>query len=721
MGADCKRAQRHGGPYVHVELDRHRALSLRLEIEPVPQGREFERDALERVARRGRSREPEGEGRQRQPRGRERITACHLRWRDRLLLAEDDLEEIRPRRLVGEPQPAVHEIDGERGRCHAIQEVADITHRGAVLPPGGQHAVEIHVNPRAVPQAEGEFRPSRQKVGQVEVPERVDEGGIERDAAVGQAGGVALGHAADERERGGIDMDRRGAAAGHVDRHDRRQRRPQRAGVEDERQAGVGRLEFKRHAELQSLRGHAPLHVKRGPVTGLAGRAEELRQFVEEIVGCLESEIALRRPQAGDKIGNPAADLDDLPDRLTDERHIEPLEERWRHPFELHKERSEVVGRHNAEGGEAKLTRGGESAPFAGREGARLPVHTRTGIGVFQECERERRDVGRLVEKPGGADPDPQLGAGLSEAADAERERNRHLEAAVDRGNDSERLTRRHAKYFAESLGAARQINGGGHVEVDVDIGRTEPDAAERGVEVSQRGCARVRRAGEDPQCADIDPHCLLGREVGSEIDPKRHASGIAGRHVDLERLEPQAPVVERLLARDRRRPLAHVEREVNQLPAAGEVDIEPERAVAGLADRDRPGRREPLNGGLHHRGRDRPLDASEVRCQRLGDMAAKLVAHRQDRADRLRDAHGLFGQRTRELHRRDLLCKDLDAPQKRRRLGDGEIGCKDLARLEALQTESPLPRPLLKPRAAAPPPHTPILRQSRGHATSPW
>ena len=103
------------------------------------------------------------------------------------------------------------------------------------------------------------------------------------------------------------------------------------------------------------------------------------------------------------------------------------------------------------------------------------------------------------MEKPGGADPDPQLGAGLSEAADAERERNRHLEAAVDRGNDSERLPRRHAEHFAESLGAARQINGGGHVEVDVDIGRTEPDAAERGVEVSQRGCARVRRAGEDP------------------------------------------------------------------------------------------------------------------------------------------------------------------------------------------------------------------------------
>ena len=139
-------------------------------------------------------------------------------------------------------------------------------------------------------------------------------------------------------------MDRRGAAAGDVDRHDRRQRRPQRAGVEDERQAGVGRLEFERHPKLQSLRGHAPLHVERGPVTGLAVSAEELRQFVEEIVGRLESEIALRRPQAGDEIRNPAADLGDLPDRLTDERHIEPLEERWRHPFELHKERSEVVG-----------------------------------------------------------------------------------------------------------------------------------------------------------------------------------------------------------------------------------------------------------------------------------------------------------------------------------------------------------------------------------------
>ena len=113
MGADCERAQRHGCPYVHVELDRHYALSLWREIEPVPQGRELERYPLERVACRGSDREPEGEGRQRQPSGRERIATGHLRRRDRLLLAEDDFEEIRTRRLVGEPQPAVHEIDGD--------------------------------------------------------------------------------------------------------------------------------------------------------------------------------------------------------------------------------------------------------------------------------------------------------------------------------------------------------------------------------------------------------------------------------------------------------------------------------------------------------------------------------------------------------------------------------------------------------------------------------
>ena len=110
---DRERAQRHGGPNIHVPLDRHRALGRGLEIVPVPQGRELERYPLERVACRGSDREPEGEGRQRQPSGRERIATGHLRRRDRLLLAEDDFEEIRTRRLVGEPQPAVHEIDGD--------------------------------------------------------------------------------------------------------------------------------------------------------------------------------------------------------------------------------------------------------------------------------------------------------------------------------------------------------------------------------------------------------------------------------------------------------------------------------------------------------------------------------------------------------------------------------------------------------------------------------
>ena len=186
---------------------------------------------------------------------------------------------------------------------------------------------------------------------------------------------------------------------------------------------------------------------------------QRVAQHLDELVDRLEAGKAAVATQRLEDRGDLRAQVEDVAEGAIDKRDPEIPHELRHDALELHE-----IGGEAARVDVAELCK----VERAARGGPERGWH-----------ELEGRQLGDRVEEIAGGHTELQCCIGLVEASDAERERDRHADAAAHGGLRRDERARWLGEKPAQRHSRRGERDVGGDVELDVDIGRPEPHGAE--------------------------------------------------------------------------------------------------------------------------------------------------------------------------------------------------------------------------------------------------